>query len=95
VRVSARVSDQENKCGYFSNKQKDIFAMSDLAETLSKLDALRIDSARLLPLLQRHVLETAAGPEHGTWYRLLVAVGELHRYVSEVVMKTAAIPLNK
>ena len=60
---------------------------SDIASTMIKLDALRVDAARLLPELQKRVLETVAGPEHSTWHRLLAVTSDFHRVLSEVVLR--------
>jgi hypothetical protein len=62
--------------------------MSDnIASTMAALDQLRVDAARLLPELQRRVLETVAGPEHSTWHRLLAVTSDFHRVLGEVVRR--------
>ena len=60
---------------------------NELTSTLEKIDALRVDAARLLPELQKRVLETVAGPEHSTWHRLFMTVSEFHRTLNEVVRR--------
>jgi hypothetical protein len=72
----------------FSNKQRYCKMSETIGETIAAIDRLRVDAAKLMPALQKHVQETARkSPEqHGTLHRLLVALSDFNRLVSAIVL---------